>query len=140
MFTNVLTWNINLDSVYVSDNSNSENKKIVGEKIYGYFKTELGIILGTERYKQFLLSDFMEERINKGQCFEVKSNFYISYYCKEEVDLTKLKNLYIYIKGLDYTFEFSYKDLFYKCDDGNNYFLIYFNIIYEGIAEKKTKS
>ena len=131
MFTNVLTWNINLDSVYVSDNSNSENKKIVGEKIYGYFKTELGIILGTERYKQFLLSDFMEERINKGQCFEIKSNFYISYYCKEEVDLTKLKNLYIYIKGLDYTFEFSYKDLFYKCDDGNNYFLIYFNIIYE---------
>ena len=131
MFSNVLTWNINLDSIYVSDNPNSENKKIVGERIYGYFRTELGVILGTERYKQFLLSDFMEERINKGQCFEVKSNFYISYYCKEEVDLTKFKNLYIYIKGLDYTFEFGYKDLFYKYDDGNNYFLIYFNIIYE---------
>ena len=78
MFTVVLTWNINLDSIYVSDNSTSENKKIVGEKIYGYFKTESGIILGTERYKQFLLSDFMEERIIKGQCFEVQSNFYIS--------------------------------------------------------------
>ena len=48
----------------------------------------------------------MEERINKGQCFEVKSNFYISYYCKEEVDITKFKNLNFYIKGLEYTFEF----------------------------------
>ena len=132
MFTGVLTWNINLDSIYVSDNSTSENKKIVGEKIYGYFKTESGIILGTERYKQFLLSDFMEERIIKGQCFEVQSNFYISYYCKKEVDLTKLKNLYIYIKNLDYTFEFTYKDLFFKNeDDGNNYFLIYFNSEYD---------
>ncbi len=132
MFTGVLTWNINLDSIYVSDNSTSENKKIVGEKIYGYFKTESGIILGTERYKQFLLSDFMEERIIKGQCFEVQSNFYISYYCKKEVDLTKLKNLYIYIKNLDYTFEFTYKDLFFKNDDdGNNYFLIYFNSGYD---------
>jgi hypothetical protein len=45
MFTGVLTWNINLDSIYVSDNSTSENKKIVGEKIYGYFKTESGIII-----------------------------------------------------------------------------------------------
>ena len=131
MFNNVLTWNINLDSVYVSDSSNSDNKKIVGEKIYGYFKTELGIIIGTERYKQFLLSDFMEERINKGQCFEVKSNFYISYYCKEEVDITKFKNLYFYIKGLEYTFEFGYKDLFYKSEDGNNYFLIFFNSVDE---------
>ena len=132
MFTGVLTWNINLDSIHVSDNSTSENKKIVGEKIYGYFKTESGIILGTERYKQFLLSDFMEERIIKGQCFEVQSNFYISYYCKKEVDLTKLKNLYIYIKNLDYTFEFTYKDLFFKNeDDGNNYFLIYFNSEYD---------
>ena len=132
MFTGVLTWNINLDSIYVSDNSTSENKKIVGEKIYGYFKTESGIILGTERYKQFLLSDFMEERIIQGQCFEVQSNFYISYYCKKEVDLTKLKNLYIYIKNLDYTFEFTYKDLFFKNeDDGNNYFLIYFNSEYD---------
>ena len=132
MFTGVLTWNINLDSIYVSDNSTSENKKIVGEKIYGYFKTESGLILGTERYKQFLLSDFMEERIIQGQCFEVQSNFYISYYCKKEVDLTKLKNLYIYIKNLDYTFEFTYKDLFFKNeDDGNNYFLIYFNSEYD---------
>ena len=128
MFTDVLTWNINLDSVYVADDELSENKKIVGEKIYGYFKLELGIILGTERYRQNLLSEFMSEKINEGLCFEETSTFYISYYCKPEVNLSKIRNLYIYVKDLDYTFEFNYKDLFYKSPDGNNFFLIYFNL------------
>ena len=127
MFTDVLTWNINLDSIYVADNANSENKKIVGERVYGYFKIEQGIITGTERYREYLLNYFMTENINKKLCFEVKSAFYVSYYCKKEVDLTKFKSLFIYIKELDYTFELNYKDLFYNNNDGNNYFLVYFN-------------
>ena len=130
MSTNVLTWNINLDSVFVADNKDSENKKIVGEKIYGYFKLELGIIIGTERYRLNLLNNFMTDKINKGLCFEDISAFYINYYCKEEVDIKQLNNLYFYIKDLDYTFELNYKDLFYKAPDGNNYFLIYFNTDY----------
>ena len=129
---NGLTWNINLDSIYVADDLNSEKKKIVGEKIYGYFKLEVGIILGTERYRLNLLNDFMSEKIDKGLCFEIVSFFYITYYCKPEVDLSKLKNLYIYVKDLDYTFELNYKDLFYKSSDGKNFFLIYFNTDYDG--------
>ena len=127
MFTDVLTWNINLDSIYVADNAHSENKKIVGERVYGYFKIEQGIITGTERYREYLLNYFMTENIDKKLCFEVKSVFYVSYYCKKEVDLTKFKSLFIYIKELDYNFELNYKDLFYNNNDGNNYFLVYFN-------------
>jgi hypothetical protein len=122
MSTNVLTWNINVDSVFVADNKDSENKKIVGEKIYGYFKLEFGIILGTERYRLNLLNNFMTDKINKKLCFEEISSFYINYYCKEEADF--------YIKELDFTFELTYKDLFYKASDGNYYFLIYFNTDY----------
>ena len=125
MSTNVLTWNINLDSVFVADNKDSENKKIVGEKIYGYFKLELGIIIGTERYRLNLLNNFMTDKINKGLCFEDISAFYINYYCKEEVDIKQLNNLYFYIKDLDYTFELNYKDLFYNFK-GKNYFLVVF--------------
>ena len=130
IFTDVLTWNINLDLIYIADNPLSENKKIVGEKIYGYFKLEIGIILGTDRYRLYLLNDFMAEKIDKGLCFEIISTFYISYYCKEELDLSKFKSLYFYVKGLDYTFELNYKDLFYNNNDGNNYFLVYFNADY----------
>ena len=130
MFTNVLTWNINLDSIYVAENELSEKKKIVGEKIYGYFKLELGIILATERYRLNFLNDFMSDKINNGLCFEVKTTFYVNYYCKPEVDVSKLKSLYFYVKELDYTLELNYKDLFYKASDGNNYFLIYFNSDY----------
>ena len=130
MFKDVLTWNINLDSIYVADNELSENKKIVGEKLYGYFKLEFGVILGTERYRLNLLNDFMSDKISKGLCFEIKSAFYITYYCKPDVDITKLKNLYFYIKEMEYTIELDYKDLFFKTSDGNNYFLIYFNSDY----------
>ena len=130
MSTNVLTWNINVDSVFVADSKDSENKKIVGEKIYGYFKLEFGIILGTERYRLNLLNNFMTDKINKKLCFEEISSFYINYYCKEEADIKKLNNLYFYIKDLDFTFELTYKDLFYKASDGNYYFLIYFNTDY----------
>ena len=130
MFTDVLTWNINLDSIYVAENEHSENKKIVGEKIYGYFKLEFGIILGTERYRLNLLNDFMSDKISSGLCYEIKLAFYVTYYCKPDVDISKLKNLYFYIKELDYAIELGYKDLFLKAPDGNNYFLVYFNSDY----------
>ena len=130
MFTDVLTWNINLDSIYVAENEHSENKKIVGEKIYGYFKLELGFILGTERYRLNLLNDFMSDKISSGLCYEIKLAFYVTYYCKPDVDISKLKNLYFYIKELDYAIELDYKDLFLKAPDGNNYFLVYFNSDY----------
>ena len=126
-FTGVLTWNVNMDSIYTAPKDNLEKKTIVGEKIYAYFKIEYGMVLGTDRYKQYLLSDFLSEKIDKKLCFEERSLFYISYYCKEEVDLTQFKSLFFYIEELDYTFELDYKDLFYKNDDGNNYFLVYFN-------------
>ena len=126
-FTGVLTWNVNIDTIYTASKDNLNNKKIIGEKIYGYFKIELGVILGTDRYKQYLLSDFMSEKIDKKLCFEQRSTFYINYYCKEEVDLSTFKSLFFYIQELDYTFELDYKDLFYKNDDGYNYFLVYFN-------------
>ena len=130
MFSDVLTWNINLESIYEAESKDSEIKKIVGEKVYGYFKIELGIILGTERYRLHLLNDFMSDKIKNGLCFEVKLYFYVTYYCKKIVDVSKLKNLYFYVKELDFTFELNYKDLFYKAPDGNNYFLIYFSVDY----------
>ena len=72
----------------------------------------------------------MQEKIDKKLCFEVSKetdNNYISYYCTKEVDISQLKNIYFYNKELDFTFELTYKDLFYYNEiDGNYYFLIVF--------------
>ena len=125
------TWNINFSSIYVGNNKTMEEKNIVGKNIYGFFKLEYGIILGTENYRQYLLKEFMREQINKNMCYEVNFTFYISYYCKKDVDISKIKNLYINSKELDFTFELNYKDLFYQNEDGNNYFLIIFNNVDE---------
>ena len=125
------TWNIIFSSIYVGNNKTMEEKNIVGKNIYGFFKLEYGIILGTENYRQYLLKEFMREQINKNMCYEVNFTFYISYYCKKDVDISKIKNLYINSKELDFTFELNYKDLFYQNEDGNNYFLIIFNNVDE---------
>ena len=72
----------------------------------------------------------MQEKIDKKLCFEVSKetdNNYISYYCTKEVDISQLKNIYFYNKELDFTFELTYKDLFYYNEkDGNYYFLVVF--------------
>ena len=70
----------------------------------------------------------MKEQIDKNLCFEGNSEYYYSYYCKKEVDISKMKNIYFYNKQLDFTFELTYQDLFYYNDkDEYNYFLIIFS-------------
>jgi len=123
-----LTWNLKLDSIFIADTEKSSDKIDVGESINAYLRVEKNIIEGTERYRKILLSSFMSEYIDKKLCFEVNTQYYFTYYCKKEVDVSKLKNIYFYSKDFDFTFELTYKDLFYYNEnDGNNYFLIIFN-------------
>ena len=71
----------------------------------------------------------MDELINNNLCYEIKSDNYISYYCKQEANISKLKNIYFFNKELNFTFELTYNDLFYHNEyDGNNYFLVVFPI------------
>lgn len=123
-----LTWKLRLDNIYVAKNENSDDKVNVGNIVTGYFRLEKGIIEGTENYRKILLSSFMSEQISNNLCFEVDTQYYFTYYCKSEVDISKLDNLYFYNKEFDFTFELTYKDLFYKNEkDGNYYFLVVFN-------------
>lgn len=123
-----LTWNLKIDNIFIADKNNSNDKINVGESISAYLRVEKNIIEGTERYRKILLSSFMSEYIGKKLCFEVNTQYYFTYYCKKEVDISKLKNIYFYSNDLDFTFELTYKDLFYYNEnDGNNYFLIIFN-------------
>ena len=120
-------WNLKFDSIYISDEKNSRDiKKVDG--LYAYLNVEKSIIEGTTSYRTILLNYFMQEQINNKICFEVlDSENYYSYYCNEKVNISKVKNLYFYNKELNFTFELTYKDLFYHNEyDGNYYFLIVF--------------
>ena len=122
-----LIWNLKFEKVYSIKDINSSDIYSIDERIYGYFRIESNVLEGTESYRRFLLNTFMKENINKSLCFEDNSKNYYTYYCKDEVDITKLKNLYFYHKGLNFTFELNYNDLFYHNEnDGNYYFLVKF--------------
>ena len=73
-----------------------ENKIEIHRFTYAYFKLENSFIEGTEIYRINLLNIFLKEQIDKNLCFEINNKFYYSYYCKKEVDISKMKNLYFY--------------------------------------------
>ena len=125
---NDYTWKLKLDKIYIGD-ENSDDKIDVDQYAYGYFRIEKNLMEATEKYRQALLKSFMTELINKELCFELTSDIYYSYYCKKEADISKMKNLYFYNKKLDYTFELTYKDVFYNNEyDGYQYLLIVFSV------------
>ena len=124
---NDLTWKIKFEIVYIAEKENSFNRTEVEQFAYGYFRIEKNIIEGTEKYRQQLLSTFMQEQIDKNLCFELASDIYYSYYCKKEADISKMQNIYFYNKDID-TLELTYKDLFYYNEyDGYQYFLVVFS-------------
>ena len=122
-----LTWKIKFNEIYIGDKKESNEIKIE-DYAYCYLRLEKAIIEGSEKYRQYLLNTFMKEQINNNLCFEVDSEYHYSYYCKKEADISKLKNIYFYNKKLEFTFELTYKDLFYYNDnDKSYYFLIIFS-------------
>ena len=122
-----LTWKIYFNEIYLGDKKDSNEIK-VEEYVYCYLRLEKNIIQGSEKYRQHLLNTFMKEQINNNLCFEVNSEYHYSYYCKKGADISKLKNIYFYNKKLDFTFELTYKDLFYyNNNDKHYYFLIIFS-------------
>jgi hypothetical protein len=121
------SWNMEIDSIYTKF-GNNEDKTDLG-KASIFFRLNLGITFGTQEYLEELKKSFMDEQIKNGICFEQKTSYYYTYYCKKSVNFSKMKNLYFYNKELDYNFEFTYKDLFYYNElDNNYYFLIEFEI------------
>ena len=125
---NDLTWKIKFDEIYIGIDENSQNKTKVHDYAYAYFRIEKNIIQATEEYRQILLKSFMTEQINNNLCFQLESNYFYSYYCKKEADISKMKNIYLYNNKLEYTFVLTYKDLFYYNEyDENQYLLIIFS-------------
>lgn len=134
---NDLTWKIKFNEIYLGEKEKTD-KIFVEDFSYCYLRLEKGIIQGSEKYRKELLRTFMKEQIYKNLCFEDNSEYYYSYYCKKEVDISKMKNIYFYYKQKDFTFELTYKELFYSNDnDEYNYFLVVFSNAIEDDEENQ---
>ena len=97
LWENDLTWKIKFNEVYINDGKKID-KIEVQRFTYAYFKCEKSLIKGTEIYRQNLLNIFLKEQIDKHLCFEINDNSFYSYYCKKEVDISKIQNIIFIIK------------------------------------------
>ena len=109
----------------------------VGEnKIYDYlssidFELNQGFIIGSKDYKEYIETNFFNEKISEKQCFKkeiyINQNIFETFFCEKNINLSKFENLMIYISKIKYEIKFTYKDIF-LFDEKNN--CLFFSIIF----------
>ena len=107
----------------------------MGEKlIFNYlcsieFEITQGFIIGSYNYKTNTEKEFFNEKISKKECFQneiyMQQKAFNGYYCKKNVDISKVENLILLIDSIKYKIEFNYDDLF---TENNGY--LYFNVLF----------
>ena len=126
------------DNVYTSDIQIVWSIKgyiYSGEKLlFNYlssidFELNQGFIIGSYSYKKEVLNNFFNEKLTKGECFtqEVyqQKKAFDGFYCKKNIDVTKLENLRIILDKIKYRIDLTYDDLFTL---NGNY--LYFNVLF----------
>ena len=132
---------INKKVFFIKYNDNNEN----GEIVFGTFPHEIkdkycesceeedfiegGFIIGSYSYKKEMMNSFFNDKISEGECFTQEiyqqKRALDVYYCKKNVDITKIEKLIIVIDKIKYKIEFSYSDLFTLNGD-----YLYFNVLF----------
>ncbi len=115
-----LKWKIFFDDIKF-------NNFILNEKSCE-FQINLNIIFGTKEFKNIILNNFFNDKINK-TCFKGFNDFYKYefYYCNNNNFKNDFHKISFIIRQLNTSFELDYNDLFTKKDD-LYYFLIAFRI------------
>ena len=86
----------------------------------------IGYIFGSSNFFNIIYDEFFKEYINNNKCIEYKiQRHYRSFYCDEDINLKKMKNLYFQIKNGNIYFILTPKDLFYKFKNKLYYLIIF---------------
>ena len=105
------------------------NKDYLSHSKNFWLYPELGVIISTSDFKEYMNKTFFQNYVSKNICFQkLYSDHFINYYyfyCKESLNIDNLGKLSLYHKDLNYTFEIEFKDLFYQFKNFK-YFLILF--------------
>ena len=121
-----LNWNMIFDHIYYGSEKGFEFKHQFRNARVTF---EVGVIFGIDIFRDLIRKEFFNEQIKLGNCGEVIYNDFITFYCKDEVDTSKIKPLIFEDKEMRYKFILNQEDLWYK-NGGNKYFLIIFRLGY----------
>ena len=127
---------IKFDDIYLINNSNNGTEKFEDEQnLIGKLVPNIGFIVGTTNYNEYLKQNIFEKYINLGKCHsgifsqrpDLTGQEYIYYYCDESLYKnikTEFKNIIFKQINLYENFELTFDDLFLK----KNGYLIFLTI------------
>ena len=110
------------------------NKNITLNLTYAFLQYDLGVIIGTNIYRNIIDEIFFNKLIREGNC-EINivdlnnTNKYYLYSCNEKnFDLKIFPTIQFFSRSYEFFFELNYKDLFVKKYDKKYYFLVLFKV------------
>jgi len=116
----------------IFDEVNNNNITLNRTETVLYIKYDLGVIIGTNQYKQIIDEIFFNKLISQKICqietvrLNSSDNYYV-YSCKEEnLNLKQFPKLLFISKTFSFNLELNYNDLFSKKANDIYYFLILF--------------
>ena len=93
------------------------------------FEINQGFIIGSYNYKNNIEKQFFNEKIANEECFQneifMQNKAFNGFYCKKNVNISKVANLTIVIDKIKYKIVFNNEDLF---TENNGY--LYFNVLF----------
>ncbi len=110
---------------------NDNNEQDFSEEIITNFDFAKNIIIGTTKFKLFVTEEF--KQLYNEKCKDIIIRNYNVFVCDNDIDINKLKNIYIYYGNRNFTFILKPNDLFISYKN-KLYYLINF---YQYSNEKK---
>ena len=97
------------------------------KELCAQFKLENGVFISSKGFLELVEKRFFNFYIQNNKCNKSLSNdnFTYYFYCDKDINIKKFDNLNFYMKDLDFTFTFTYEDLFYEYKN-KYYFLVLF--------------
>ena len=106
--------------IFYGDIENNEND--FTDEIITQFDFSKSNILGTSKFKKFITKEFNE--LYKDKCIEISEKL-VYFICDKDIDINKLKSIYLFYGTHNFTFELKPSDLF-ALYDNKFYYLINF--------------
>ena len=141
-------WSISAQKVYMKDTTNGEDI-IINENKGCYINYNLGFIIGTKEYREYIKKNFFDELIDLGICSydlvhfkgpnDVENRYYAISCDKFKFKLNDFKKqyyekfpkLYFYIFDYNYNFELTKEDLFTEVNDKLYFMIIFERVVFE---------